>query len=151
VLARGDPAETIQVTNTPFDEHNPRTSPDGRWIAYQSNDSGKNEVFVQAFPRGGAKQQASAGGGVTPVWHPDGSELSYLTTDGTVMARSVTVVGGQLRLGAPTRLFRADIAFTGIGKIFSVARDGRFLLSVVPADREPSSLVVLHNWAATLQ
>jgi len=149
-LGRGDPAETIQVTNTPFFERNPRTSPDGRWIAYQSNDSGKNEIYVQSFPRAGAKQQVSAGGGLTPVWHPDGSELFYLTTDGVVMSRSVTVTDGQLRLGAPTRLFRANVAYTGIGKIFSVSRDGRFLLNVVPADRAPSSLIVLHDWAANL-
>jgi hypothetical protein len=70
-----------------------------------------------------------------------------LTSDGVVMARSVTVAGDTLRLGPPSRLFRANVAFTGVGRVLNVSGDGRFLLNVVPADRAPSSLVVLHNWA----
>jgi len=150
-IPNDDPREPIQLTNTPFEEHNPRLSPDTRWIAYESNESGQDEVYVQSFPRPGFKQQVSAGGGETPVWRSDGSELFYLTRDGGVMAISVTVVDGRLRFGAPTRLFRANIAFTGIQRVLSVSGDGRFLLNVVPADRAPSTLVVLQNWVAATQ
>jgi Tol biopolymer transport system component len=143
--------EPMQLTNTPFDERNPRLSPDARWIAYQSNESGRFEIYVQSFPRPGIKQQVSAGGGEIPVWRSDGGELFYLTRDGGLMAISVTVVDGRLRLSAPTRLFRANIAFTGIGRVLSVSRDGRFLLNVVPTDRAPSALVVLENWNANAQ
>ena len=145
-VSLGGRPETIRVTNTPFRNHNPRLSPDARWIAYQSNESGQFEVYVQSFPREGARQQVSAGGGRTPRWRPDGKELYYLTGDGVVMARSVTVARDTLRLGLPSRLFRANVAFTGLGRVLNVSSDGRFLLNVVPADRAPSSLFVLHNW-----
>ena len=145
-VSLGGRPETIRVTNTPFINHNPRLSPDARWIAYESNEAGQFEVYVQSFPRDGARQQVSAGGGLTPRWRPDGTELYYLTGEGVVMARSVTVVGDTLRLGLPSRLFGANVAFTGVGRVLNVSSDGRFLLNVVPADRAPSSLVVLHNW-----
>ena len=150
-VALDDLETRIRITDTVADDVNPRLSPDVRWIAYESSESGRPEVYLQSFPRPGARRQVSAGGGLTPRWAPDGSEIFYLTAEGTVMSVSVASEGDNVRLGAPTRLFRADVAFTGVGRVLDVSADGqRFLLNVVPADRLPPSIVVLNDWAARL-
>jgi dipeptidyl aminopeptidase/acylaminoacyl peptidase len=139
VSLRGPP-DPIRITNTPFNERNPRLSPDARSIAYESNESEQVEVYVQSFPQPRARQRVSAGGGRNPRWKPDGTELYYLTDDGALMARSVNTAGDALRLGPPSRLFRANVSFVGgPGRVLNVARDGRFLLNVVPAHRRRSS------------
>ena len=140
-----DGGTAIRITDTVADEGSVRLSPDGRWLAYDSNESGGFEVYVQSFPLPGSKRQVSAGGGRTPRWNADGTELYYLTPDGAVMVVPLEPAGGAIRFGAPTRLFDADVAFTGVGQVFSVASDGRFLLNVVPADRAPPAIVVLQN------
>lgn len=85
--------------------------------------------------------------GRAPRWSPDGAELFYLTDDGTVWAVAVPRAAGE-RFGTPTRLFRANVEFAGLGRALNVSSDGgRFLLTVVPADRAPSSIVVIRNWA----
>jgi Tol biopolymer transport system component len=149
-LELGSQSSPIRLTDTLADDINARISPNGRWLAYASNESGAQEIYLQAFPRPGAKRQISAGGGLTPVWSPDGSELVYLTTEGWVMAAAVASSGTNLELSAPTRLFHADLAFTGVGRILSVAPDGRILLNVIPADRAPPAIVVVHDWVAGL-
>ena len=143
----------IRITNTAADERRPRFSPDGRWIAYDSNESGRREVYVQSFPQGGHRQAVSVGGGRTPRWMRDGSALFYLADDGGVMAISVTpMADGGARFGAPTRLFRAEVQFDGlIDRVFNVSADGRFLLQVAPANRAPPSIIVVQNWAARLR
>ena len=150
-VAAGSGADPVRLTHTDANENNVRFSPDVRWIAYESNESGRYEVYVQSFPRGGNRQVVSAGGGRTPRWKPDGTELFYLTDDGTVMAVPMTPTPDGARFGPPSRLFRADVEFAGgIGRVLSVSADGRFLLRVAPAGRVPSSIVVLQNWAARL-
>jgi Tol biopolymer transport system component len=145
-----DNAEPIRVTDTVSGEGNPRFSPDGRWIAYVSDVSGQSEVYVQSFPRRGPQQQVSAGDGRSPRWNDDGTEIYYVTTDGTVMAVSFMSSGDTARIGIPTRLFQTAVEFTGIDRILNVSKDGRFLLNVVPDDRAAPSIVVVHNWAARL-
>jgi Tol biopolymer transport system component len=149
--AVGGGADPIRLTRTDADENNVRFSPDVRWVAYESNESGRFEVYVQSFPKGGNRQAVSAGGGRTPRWKPDGTELFYLTDDGAVMAVPVTSTPDGARFGPPSRLFRADVEFSGgIGRVLSVSADGRFLLRVAPASRLPSSIVVLQKWTARL-
>jgi serine/threonine protein kinase len=150
-VATAGGTDPIRLTHTDANENNVRFSPDVRWIAYESNESGRLEVYVQSFPKGGNRQTVSAGGGRTPRWKPDGTELFYLTDDGTVMAVPVTSTTDGARFGPPSRLFRADVQFDGgIGRVLSVSADGRFLLRVAPAGRVPSSIVVLQNWTARL-
>jgi Tol biopolymer transport system component len=146
-----DSGVPVRITYDAANEAGARVSPDVRWIAYESNESGRPEIYVQSFPDPGAKRQVSAGGGRTPRWKHDGTELYYLTPDGTVMAVSVSPSGDGVRYGAPARLFDADVAFTGLGDVLSVARDGRFLLNVVPADRAPPAIVVLQDWLASFE
>jgi eukaryotic-like serine/threonine-protein kinase len=74
---------------TPFRENEGRFSPDGRWIAYRSNESGRPEVYVQTFPAGGGKWQVSTSGGLLPQWRGDGREVFYTSTDRKLMAVDV--------------------------------------------------------------
>ena len=149
-LELGSGASPIRLTDTVADDANARISPNGRWLAYSSNESGESEVYVQAFPRPGAKRQVSAGGGETPTWTPDGAELIYLTADGWVIAADVRSSGTEIELAAPRRLFHADLAFVGIHRIVNVAADGRILLNVIPKDRAAPAIVVVHDWATGL-
>jgi Tol biopolymer transport system component len=145
-------AEPIRITSTELVEGGARFSPDVRWIAYEADESGRREVYVQPFPPSGARQPVSVGGGRTPTWKRDGTELFYLTENGDVMAVAVTkTADGGARFETPVRLFNAPVEFTGIGRVMSVTADERFLLTVVPADRAPSAIVVVHNWAARLR
>ena len=79
-------------------------SPDGRWLAYVSDESGRYEVYVQSFPGGGGKRQVSTGGGIGPRWRGDGKELFYHAPDGKLMAVPVKS-GASFEAGAPVALF----------------------------------------------
>ena len=81
-----------------------KLSPDGRWIAYTSSESGSSEVYVQSFPSGGGKRQVSTNGGVGPQWRGDGKELFYYARDGKLMAVAVSS-GATFEAGAPLKLF----------------------------------------------
>jgi Tol biopolymer transport system component len=89
---------------TPFVEFRGCFSPDGRWIAYQSADQGRFEVYVQTFPASGGKWQISTNGGQQPWWRSDGKELYYLSADGKLMAVEVKP-GGSFEASAPRALF----------------------------------------------
>jgi Tol biopolymer transport system component len=144
-------SDPIRIASSEATEARPRFSPDVHWVAYDSDEGGRREVYVQSFPRPGHRQAVSVGGGQVPRWKPDGAELFYLTDDGAVMAVSVTPTRDGARFGPPTRLFRADVQFDGlIDHVFNVSADGRFLLDVIPPGRTPRSIVVLQNWAAHL-
>src|SRR4030095_16327282 len=80
-----------------FDEKHGRFSPNGRWVAYTSNESGRDEVYVQSFPPSGTKFQISADGGSEPQWRKDGTELFYIAEDRTLMAVPVKVLESALQ------------------------------------------------------
>ena len=93
---------------TEFDERHGRFSPDGRWVAYTSNESGRDEVYVQSFPLSGAKFQISAGGGMEPQWRKDGTELFYISEERMLMAVPVKLASSAaepLQVGQPKPLF----------------------------------------------
>jgi serine/threonine protein kinase len=145
-----DGAKPLRVTDTPFAEAGARFSPNGRWIAYQSNESGTQpEVYVQAFPASGAKHLVSANGGRHPRWSADGKELFYIAPDSTLMSVSIKEAGSELHAGAPLALFRAR-AFDE-NATYGVGRDGRFLMPVAATDRTAAPLTVIVNWVATLK
>jgi Tol biopolymer transport system component len=150
VVSLDDARTKLRLTNTPFGEQLPRFSPDGRWITYEIWGPAGIETYVQAFPGPGAREQVSVGGGRGARWSHDGTELFYLAPDGAVMTVRVAASGTSIKLGEPTRLFRAPVAFPGLGRSLNVTVDGRFLLNVVPADRARPSIVVLHDWAQSL-
>src|SRR5262249_46857165 len=144
---------------TPFREAYGAFSPDGRWVAYHSNESGQQEVYVRPFVPPGAGQitgpteekwQVSTAGGVFPQWKPDGKELYYLSPDGAMMAVPIAVTGSTLEPGSPVRLFSTRIMGGGLDaqqrRQYDVAPDGRFLINtVLPAP--PAPITLLQNWS----
>jgi len=141
-----DPSPSIQTGS--------QVSPDGRWLAYNADESGRYEVYVQSFPApGGGKWQISKDGGQFPRWRRDGRELFYYASDERLMAvpvRSAT----RLDVGAAVPLFEAHLLGGGLGLRlqYDVARDGqRFLLNVPLEDAAASSITVVLNWAAGLK
>jgi Tol biopolymer transport system component len=152
---------------TPFVENDGAFSPDGRWVAYFSNESGRDEIYVRPFvPPGaastlrlrsgqaaqaaGGQWQVSTAGGIYPVWRPDGKELYYLNPAGAMMAAPITVNGSTLAPGAPAVLFPTRIAGGGVntqqGRQYDVAPDGRFLINTVLDDAATPPITLLMNW-----
>ena len=135
---------------TPFREAQPRFSPDGRYIAYVSNESGRNEVYVQNYPGPGRTWQISTAGGTDPQWKPDGKELYYRGLDQKLMA--VEIRGGDsLEVGLPQALFQGRVS-TGVSSTkYLPDKSGQKFLYVAPLGREamtPTTIVL--NWFAAL-
>jgi Tol biopolymer transport system component len=132
-----------------FNESQGQVSPDSRWIAYTSDESGGfNEVYVTSFPAGGARWRVSNGGGSFPRWSRDGKELFYRALDGTLMVTSVRSLPQGLEFGTPSTLFRVSEPQGAICYPYDVAPDGRRILTLVPgkAGGDGPSLTVLVNW-----
>ena len=143
---------------TPFREAFGAFSPDGRWVAYQSNESGRPEVYVRPFVAPGAsgtsvaaggQWQVSTAGGIHPTWRADGRELYYLNPEGAMMAAPISVNGATLVPGAPLMLFRTRIAFGGIdaatNRQYDVASDGRFLINT-QLESVAAPITLIQNW-----
>jgi hypothetical protein len=131
-------------------------SPDGRWLVYESNESGRYEVYVQPFPQAGGKWQVSSAGGTQPRWRRDGRELYYVAPDARLMAVAVApgVDSTALNLGAPVPLFQTRLVSVSGGparQSYAVARDGRFLMSTIVDDPSPSPITVVVNWTQLLE
>ena len=134
---------------TPFLEDHGKFSPDGRWIAYTSNASGRNEVYVRQFPAGKGFSKISRDGGRNPQWRDDGRELFFLTLDGRLMAAGIETAKG-LQPTVPQPLFHTGyVALQNFG--YAPAKDGqRFLISVTDPPG-PAPISVVMNWPATLR
>jgi len=129
-----------------FGETWARFSPDGRWVAYVSNETGMTEVYVQEFQGSGGKVHVSTGGGNRPCWRGDGKELFY-NSGGKLMAVDVKVVGSNFEAGVPRLLF--EIPRSGG---FEVSGDGqRFLIPVPVEETSPTPIKVVLNWTADLK
>lgn len=142
----------ISIARTKAIEFYPRFSPDGRWIAYGSAESGTYEVYVQPFPPTGGKWQISSGGGRFSRWRGDGRELFYLTPDRRIMAVDVSPTP-SFAVGAPRLLFRVEDARVDSGSYtYEVTRDGqRFLVNMLRRGASPTGTTVVLNWAAGLR
>ena len=133
---------------TEFQEGQPRLSPDGHWLAYQSNDSKRNEIYMVSFPLLGGKWQISSNGGSDPVWSRDGRELYYYSPDNKIMAVEIKP-GVEFQFGVPKALFGVLIALNNIS--FEVSKDGRFLLPVRVEQEAPAPMTVVLNWPELLK
>ena len=131
---------------TRFVEFHSRISPDGRWLAYSSNESGAMNVYVAPLAQPGLKRSVSTNGGRFPVWSRDGRELYYIR-NGQIIAVPVSA-GDSLQLGTPTTLFDAKFsgAVLGITTPYDVARDGRFIVNRF-VERTTSPLTAIVNWS----
>jgi hypothetical protein len=126
-----------------------RFSPDGRLLAYDSDESGRSEVYVQAFPGPGGKWQISSAGGSLPRWRGDGKEIFYLSLDNRIMAAPVETAPG-FHAGTPTPLFAVHPG--SAGNVYDVSADGkRFLVNSLPADQGSPPLSLLVHWTSLLK
>jgi serine/threonine protein kinase len=147
-----------QLSNSPFDEQNPQLSPDGRWLAYTSDETGNHEIYVQSFSADGKlgadKRIVSTRGGKLPIWRRDGSELFFVAADGQMMACSVKTGGREFEFAAPKPLFKTRmLALEGaIFHEYDVSPDGqRFLIGTLLGDTKAPPPTVILNWTAEVK
>ncbi len=135
------------IAVTEFDELMPRISPDGKWIVYVSEASGKREVYARPFPGAGAVVQLSSGGGDEPLWSRDGKRVFYRwSTEFT--AASLAFDADGVRVLSREKLFEGLYPFGSIHQSWDVAPDGRFLVTKSPADN--FEILVVHDWRSEL-
>jgi Tol biopolymer transport system component len=127
-------------------EDNAAFSPDGRWVAYQSNASGRDEVYVTSVAGARAvPQRVSAAGGTQPRWRGDGKELFFLAPDGAVTAAAIAGTNDSLNVGTPQRLIPAPPPLV-IRHSFTVSSDGQRVLVPLVDQRTPPEIMVMHAW-----
>jgi hypothetical protein len=138
------------LTSEPGNQWGGSPSADGRYLAYASNETGRFEVWVMAYPRSGLRRQVTTEGGAEPIWSPDGKEIYYRSGD-RVMAIPVTTTP-TLVVGRPSVLFEGSFV-AGVGglSLFDVGPDGRFLMMRAVSGREPRQLRVVFNWFEELR
>jgi hypothetical protein len=121
-------------------------SPDGRWLAYMSNESGSAEIYVTAFPEPGRKWQVSTSGGQAPRWNSSGSEIIYHASDGTLTAVQVEPRAGGLLVGETTPLFNTRLQPSGV-HFWALSPDGERVLAMETiSDYDAPNLSVVVNW-----
>jgi Tol biopolymer transport system component len=136
--------EPTRFVQSRFQESNARFSPDGKWVSFTSDESGRNEIYVVAFPSGGGKRRISRQGGDLSLWNKDGKELYYRSPDGLLMSVAVKAEAHTLEFGAAVPLFP-------IAAPFDIAPDGQRFLTLVPLNQsEASQLIVVTNWQLTI-
>jgi Tol biopolymer transport system component len=162
-MVEGSRASVQQITRTPYRETSPAFSPDGRWLAYSSEVSGRSEVYVQPWPGPGPREQVSLEGGANPAWNPGGRELFFLTwADQTGKLRMMVAevrTSPTLSLGVPRVLFdfsTADLVSACVpANCHSVAPDGqRFFFTRLPPAVSPPPVTHIHlvqNWLEELK
>jgi serine/threonine protein kinase/Tol biopolymer transport system component len=135
---------------TSFNELWGQFSPDGRWVAYQSNESGRWEIYIQPFKGPGSRVPVSTSGGIRARWAPNGKELFFIAPDGKLMASPLTSRGTALDAGTPGALFQTMVVgggreSVGFRQQYDVAPDGRFLINVA-IDTTPVPITLIQNW-----
>lgn len=146
VLPLDGDRKPFAFAQTEFEESDARFSPDGRWIAYQSNETGRNEIYVQPFPGPGGKVRISTGGGTNPQWRDDGRELFYRAA-AQLMAVPITITGPRLEAGTPATLFSlAQRAINSTQAAAYTTSDGQRFLITTPTDASIAPLTVILNW-----
>jgi eukaryotic-like serine/threonine-protein kinase len=145
------------LLNSSFDEHSPHFSPDGRWLAYASDETGNYEVYVQSFSADGKlgadKKRVSTTGGILPVWRRDSSELFFVAADGQMMSSSVKTGGPEFEFAAPKPLFKTRMLAWAINfHEYDVSPDGqKFLIGTLVSDTQAQPPAVTLNWTAGLK
>jgi len=154
VLPLGDHQKPVPFLQTEFNERDAHFSPDGHWVAYVSDESGRNEVYVRAFSPGASgeagfntsgKFQISNGGGSAPQWRQDGKELYYIDISGKLMVVQVTTMSNAFQASAAKFLFQAP------GSSWSPAPDGKRFMFLVPEVQDAVPFTVVLNWQAALK
>ncbi len=123
-----------------------------QWLAYVSDETGADEVYVQSFPVPDTKLRISPNGGVQPRWRRDAKELFYLSPDGSIMAVPVSITATGLQAGTPVALCKPPMAPLPaiFASVFEVAADGQRFLILAPSDADAPGVNVVVNWQAGL-
>jgi serine/threonine-protein kinase len=154
------PRRPQPLVQTMFGERNGEIAPDGRWLAYESNESGRDEIYVRPFPDvSGGRWQASTGGGRIPLWSRTGQELFYVSPDSVLMGVRMErgpEPGPSWRSSTPARILQGQYFYAdpGNGRTFDIAPDGRRFLMIKQVggnEAAPQRLVVVQNWFEELK
>jgi serine/threonine protein kinase len=146
VLPLSGDAEAYPFLETDFVEYTGMISPDGRWLAYGSDESGSPEIYVTAFPERGRKWQVSTNGGQSPRWRADGSEILYHATDGSLIAVAMESRAGGLMIGEAVPLFNTGVQPFG-NHFWALSDDGeRALVLETMTEQDAPNLSVVVNW-----
>jgi eukaryotic-like serine/threonine-protein kinase len=141
------------LVDEPLNQDYARFSPSGRLMSYQTDDSGRNKVYVMPYPASGDKWEISPGGGIQPIWRGNGKELFYVAPDNTIMSVDVREGASKIEFGTPRPLFQAPIVIVVARQpnwTWDVSADGqRFLMILIKDDPAPLTLVT--NWQADLK
>jgi serine/threonine protein kinase len=144
--------KAFPVIQSQYDVYSPALSPDGKWLAYESRESGRPEICVVPFLHGTGKWEVSTGGGVLPRWRRDGRELFYISTDNKIMSAEITEQESSLLIGKVQSLFQVNpVPFAG-GSNYDVTGDGKkFVVASLAASQVSEPLTVVVNWIALLK
>ena len=147
----GDPKPTAYLSNPNAATLNePAFSPDGKWVVYSASDSGRPEIYMQAFPVPGERVRVSTEGGLQAHWRADGRELFYVEPDGSLMAVPIDT-SKTITIDAPVRLFTMPLAPSAFLNEYAVSHDGqRFLVQVPDTAVDSLRIVVTTNWASSI-
>jgi len=142
-------AKPLAVATTRFEERVGQFSPDGNWVAYETNESGRFQINVQSFPEPRDKWQVSISGGIQPRWRADGKELYFIAPDLKLMAVPVNGSSSTFESGRPLALFQTQITSSGPGLFrpqYAVSPDGRFLINQPAEGSTSTPITLLLNW-----
>ena len=148
VLPLAADAKVIPFANMRFTEGSAQFSPDGRWVAYSSDETGRTEVYIAPFQRGGRREPISTDGAGSPRWRHDGKELFYIRGDDTLVAVAISLGESSVEVGAAQPLFQTR--FRNAALPYDVTRDGRFLVNRSVDDASPTPISLVVNWPAAL-
>jgi len=157
VLALDGKSKATPLIQTTFFEENPEISPDGHWLAYQSNDSGQDQIFVRPFPNvNGGRWQISTAGGTRPAWARNGKELFYLNPMRVLTTVPVKLTDTTFSAGNPSHVFETPYAVPQSARTYDVSPDGQRFLMIKDAEASaattaPSGMVVVLNWFEELK
>jgi eukaryotic-like serine/threonine-protein kinase len=151
VLPMSGDRQPFPFLQTEFNELQAQFSPDGKWIAYTSDESGAREVYAQTFPASGGKWRVSTDGGSQPRWRHDGKELFYIAFDRKLMAVDVKL-GATFEAGVPKTLFGTRVLTLTSERTYAVTADGqRFLINSTLEETSATPISVVVNWTADLK
>ena len=144
----GSQRAPIAVATTQFAERMGEISPDGRWIVYDTDESGRAEIVAQALPEASGRWPVSTGGGGAPRRSANGKEVYFLAPDGKLMAVPITTKGSELEAGSPKALFSTQMPGQTFKFQYAVSRDGRFLINNFIAEGTSAPITVILNMKA---
>jgi eukaryotic-like serine/threonine-protein kinase len=153
VVPLAEPAKAFPLVQTEFPERAGQMSPDGRWVAYQSLQTGRNEIYVTPFPGGGARYQVSGGGGTQARWSPDGRELYFISAEDDLTVASVEGSGSRFEVKDVRPLFRTNL-YRGprVGlHAYAISPDGKRFLINDAGEAGVPRVALVTNWTAELK